>query len=157
VLTAVAAALLMEPVAALTHRLVMHRPRGWAWHRSHHAPRRPERWTEANDRFPLVFATATVAVMAAGGPGVRLAGAGVAAYGVSYAVVHDVCIHGRLTGGRPLVRGAWLRHVAAAHAVHHRHGRAPYGFLVPIVPARLRAATVTLRAVGTRARREKTS
>ena len=104
-LTAVVAALLMEPVAALTHRLVMHRPRGWAWHRSHHAPRPPERWTEANDRFPLVFAAATVAVMAAGGPAVRLAGAGVAAYGLSYAVVHDVCIHGRLTGGRPVVRG----------------------------------------------------
>ena len=88
---------------------------------------------------------------------VRWAGAGVAAYGIAYAVVHDVCIHGRLTGGRPIVRGRWLRHVAAAHAVHHRWGETPYGFLVPIVPARFRTATASFRAVGTRARLEKTS
>jgi len=156
VLTAFVAALLMEPVAALSHRLVMHRRRGWRWHRAHHAAG-PGMALDANDRFPLAFAAMTIAVMAAGRPGVRLAGAGVAAYGVGYAVVHDVCIHGRLTGGRPLVRGRWLRHVAAAHAVHHRHGAAPYGFLAPIVPARFRAATATLRGVGTLARRENTS
>jgi beta-carotene 3-hydroxylase len=156
VLIAVVAAVAMEPVAALAHRLVMHRRRGWAWHRSHHAARVPGR-LEANDRFPVVFAGTTVLAMAAGGRRVRIAGAGVAAYGAAYAVVHDVCIHGRLTGGAPLLRGRWLRRVADAHAVHHRWGEAPYGFLVPIVPARFRAATATLRAVGTRARVEKTS
>ena len=25
----------MEPLVALVHRAVMHRGRGWAWHRSH--------------------------------------------------------------------------------------------------------------------------
>lgn len=154
-LIALAAALLMEPVAALAHRGVMHRPSGWGWHRSHHAPQAPG-W-EANDRFPLVFAGVTILVMAAGGSAVRRAGGGVAAYGLLYAVVHDVCIHGRLTGGRPQLPGRWLKRVAAAHAVHHRWGKAPYGFLLPIVPARFRAATASLRDAGTRARVEKTS
>lgn len=155
-LIALAAALLMEPFAALAHRAVMHRPLGWGWHGSHHGPRRTA--VEANDRFPLVFAAATVLAMWVAGPGpVRWAGAGVAAYGIAYAIVHDVCIHGRLTGGRPLLPGGWLRHVAAAHAVHHRWGEAPYGFLVPIVPARFRTATASFREDGTRARLEKTS
>ena len=154
-LIALAAALLMEPVAALAHRAVMHRPLGWGWHRSHHGPRRAG-W-EANDWFPVVFAGATILVMAAGGSSVRLAGAGVAAYGLVYAVVHDLCIHGRLSSGRPQLPGRWLKRVAAAHAVHHRYGVAPYGFLVPIVPARFRAATASFRGAGTRARVEKTS
>jgi beta-carotene 3-hydroxylase len=171
VLIALVAALLMEPVAALAHRLVMHRRVGWRWHRSHHRSwRAPDRvvvaagprpasrgWWEANDGFPLVFAAATIAVMASGGRAVRQAGAGVAAYGVAYALVHDVCIHGRLTGGQPVIRGRWLRWVARSHAVHHRTGAAPYGFLLPIVPARCRAATRALRVPGTRARVEKTS
>jgi beta-carotene 3-hydroxylase len=154
-LAAVAAALMMEPVAALTHRAVMHRPVGWRWHRSHHRPR--HRGFEANDLFPAVFAAVTIGVMAAGGTQVRAAGAGIAAYGLAYALVHDVCVHGRLTGGRPLLPGRWLRWVATAHAVHHRTGRAPYGFLAPIVPRSERAATATLRRVDTRARTVKTS
>lgn len=131
VLVAVAAAVAMEPVAALAHRAVMHRPRGWRWHRSHHARRGRGGW-EANDGFPLVFAAATVAVMAAGGTRTRAAGAGVAAYGGAYLVVHDVCVHGRLTGGRPVLPGRWLRWVSDSHATHHRTGGAPYGFLLPV-------------------------
>ena len=42
-------------------------------------------------------------------PRVLAAGAGVSAYGLLYALVHDVCVHGRLSGGRPLLPGRWLR------------------------------------------------
>ena len=155
---AVAVAVLMEPVAAGTHRLVMHRT-GWYWHASHH--RRPRSGWEANDLFPLAFAALTVALLAgtdaAHHPAVLAVGAGASAYGVLYAVVHDVCVHGRLTVGRPFLPGRWLRWLAAAHAVHHRGGGAPYGFLLPIVRVRQRSAVVTLRPVGTLARVEKTS
>jgi beta-carotene 3-hydroxylase len=154
-LIALVAAVAMESFAALSHRALMHRPVGWRWHRSHHAAR--GRTWEANDRFPLVFATVTVVVMALGSNDVRWAGAGVAAYGLAYVIVHDVCIHGRLTRGRPLIAGRWLRWVARSHEVHHRTGRAPYGFLVPIVPSRFRVATDSLRPVDTRARVENTS
>ncbi len=48
-LLAVAALVVMEPVAALAHRFVFH-GFGMGWHRSHHLP--PRRALEANDLFP---------------------------------------------------------------------------------------------------------
>jgi beta-carotene 3-hydroxylase len=154
----VVAFLVSEPLAAFAHRALMHGS-AWRLHRSHHRRRRGA--FEANDLFPVVFAAVTIAVMAAGDaagrPGLLAAGAGVTAYGLLYALVHDVCIHGRLTGGRPVLPGRWLRWVASCHAVHHRDGRAPYGFLVPIVPARHRAAVSAFRGVDTLARVENTS
>jgi beta-carotene 3-hydroxylase len=160
VTVAAVSAVLSEPAAALSHRLVMHRPRGWRWHRSHHVPRRHVRW-EDNDRFPLVFAGLTIMTMAAGSALGRrrliAAGAGVTLYGALYLAVHDVAVHGRLSGGRPLLRGGWLRWVGERHAVHHRTGAAPYGFLVPIDLPRYQAAVASLRGVDTRARLAKTS
>lgn len=174
VVVALVAAACMEPAAALVHRHVMHGS-GWGWHRSHHAA--PRGRVEANDLFPVVFAAATIVVIAVGtavaGLGVLVwVGAGVTAYGAAYLVVHDLCIHGR--AGRAIERGRYLRWVRGAHRIHHLYGREPYGFLFPIVPRELRdraaragaagdgrrnaAPTVaTLRAVDSRARRENTS
>lgn len=125
-LIGVACFLAMEPVAAGAHRLVMH-GWGWAWHRSHHVGRH-NRW-EQNDLFPALFATFTVAVMgwgaSTGQPYLLAAGAGISGYGLAYLAVHDLCVHGRLTGGRPVVHGPWLRWLASCHAVHHRTGAAP--------------------------------
>ena len=91
--------------------------------------------------------------------------------GGAYVVVHDLCIHGRT--GRAVGSSAYVRWVRDAHAVHHRYGREPYGFLLPLIPAELRgdppavtdvagrrndeATVASLRASGTRARRVKTS
>lgn len=154
VLVAAVTAVAMEPAAALLHRAVMHGS-GWAWHRSHHRPRRGT--FERNDLFPVTFAGLTIAAMAvatvSGHPGVVAAGWGVTAYGLAYLAVHDLCIHGR-AGDRFRPRGRYLSWVADAHRVHHRTGRAPYGFLVPIVP---RAARATFTGVGTRARVANTS
>ena len=36
------------------------------------------------------------------------------------------------------LRRAALDHLAEAHRIHHLYGRAPYGMLVPVVPAELR-------------------
>jgi beta-carotene 3-hydroxylase len=141
-----------EPAAALTHRLVMHRS-GWVWHRSHHQTRGGA--LEDNDRFPVLFAALTIAAIAAGRALNRrrlvAVGAGVTTYGALYVLVHDIGVHGRLSGGRPVLPGRGLEWLGRAHAVHHRTGAAPYGFLVPIVPARHRAAVVSLRTVETRA------
>lgn len=148
----------MEVGAARIHRSLMHGP-GWGWHRSHHSRRQGR--LQTNDRYPVVFATATATIMVvatvAGWGLLFAAAAGVTAYGLAYALVHDVCVHGRLTGGRPVLPGRWLRWVADCHAVHHRWGRAPYGFLAPIVPSRYRSAVETLRYEGTRTRAENTS
>lgn len=134
VLVAVLSLLAMEPAVALVHRRVMH---GWAWgwHRSHH--QRQGRTFEANDLFPLVFAAATIAVMALGAAVAALSpllwvGAGVTAYGAAYLVVHDLFIHERL-GRLPGAGSRYIRWVTAAHRQHHRSGAEPYGFLLPVV------------------------
>jgi beta-carotene 3-hydroxylase len=132
--------LAMEPAVALAHRRAMH---GWAWgwHRSHH--QRAGGSFETNDRFPVVFAAATVAAMAVGATVEALApllwvGSGVTAYGIAYLVVHDLYIHRRL-GVLPGAGAALIRRLAEAHRIHHLYGREPYGFLLPVVPAGLRA------------------
>ena len=129
----------MEPVTAATHRWVMH-GLGHRLHRSHHRTG-PQGW-EANDAFPVMFAAIVCLGLWAGfnvpgWSGLVAVGAGVTAYGVSYALVHDVYIHRRVR----VLRGARvgvLDRLAAAHRVHHLYGGAPYGMLVPIVPRHLR-------------------
>lgn len=139
---AVAAFAVMEPVTYLTHRFVMH-GLGRFLHRSHHRrwPRSDgEPFLEANDAYPVVFASITLVGLALGfnvdGFGVLVPlGIGISAYGVTYALVHDGYIHGRIPvpfGGR------WLEHLAECHALHHRYGGEPYGMLAPVIPAALR-------------------
>ena len=130
----------MEVVAVVEHRWVMHGV-GWSWHRSHHqVPGR--RHLEANDRFPVVFAVLAIVAFLVG---TQVDGwawlipvaAGMTAYGASYTIVHEGYIHGRL--GVRLPRSALLDRLAAAHLVHHRHNGAPFGMLLPMVPAAHRA------------------
>ena len=52
--------------------------------------------------------------------------------------MHDVYIHGRVGWVRGR-RIAVLDRLADAHRIHHLYNGAPYGMLVPIVPADLRA------------------
>jgi beta-carotene 3-hydroxylase len=139
VLAAVAFAA-MEPVTAATHRFVMHGA-GWALHRSHH--RRAAHGWELNDAYPVMFAAVVCFGLWVGFHTPRLAdlvplGVGVTLYGGAYALVHDVYIHHRLRwfGDRRL---AILDRLAAAHGLHHRFGGAPFGMLVPVVPAAVRA------------------
>lgn len=134
---AVLALVLMEPLTALVHRFVMH-GFGMGWHRSHHGPAR--RRLEANDLFPVVFSALTIGALCMGlyVPGFALlvpVGVGVTAYGAAYLLVHDVVIHRRIAG-LP-VPDRLLARWRAAHNVHHLCGRAPYGFLAPIVPGDL--------------------
>lgn len=129
----------MEPVTAAVHRLVMH-GFGWPLHRSHHRVR-TDGGFERNDLYPLMFAAVTMVAMAVGFQGGGFAvlvpvTVGVTAYGACYGFVHEVYIHGRV----PLTwRWAPLDRLRDAHRLHHLWSDAPYGMLVPIVPARVRA------------------
>ena len=155
----VAAFVAMEAVSYLAHRFVMHGP-GMGLHRSHH--RRSASRFEANDVFPVVFAGVTILAMTAGTTLPSLSalftvGVGVTLYGLAYAFVHDVYIHGRLGSWVPRLGALeWLK---SSHEIHHLFGGEPYGMLFPIVPQGLRerAATLSLRQVGTEARPAKTS
>jgi beta-carotene 3-hydroxylase len=147
-LLALGAFAVMEPVTAATHRWVMHGI-GVRLHRSHHR----RRWSdgsrlEANDAFPVMFAAVVciglwVGFNQPGWAGLVPVGVGVTLYGLAYALVHDVYIHGRI-GAFGARRFQVLEGLADAHRIHHLYNGAPYGMLVPIVPRELRD-----RAAGT--------
>ena len=139
IMTAVVALVMMEPITAATHRWIMHGI-GKFLHRSHHRLRET-RW-EANDWYPVMFAATVNLALFAGfninGLGLLIpAAVGVTLYGAMYALVHDVYIHQRLSwfGDRRI--GAFDR-LAEAHRIHHLYNAAPYGMLLPVVPAKLR-------------------
>jgi len=136
---------LMEPVTAATHRFVMHGIGEW-FHRSHHRVGRKPTW-ERNDWFPVAFASIVLVGLWLGFNRDGLGGlvpvaVGVTLYGATYALVHDGYIHRRLDpfGDR---RHPVLDHLADSHRIHHLYNGAPYGMLVPIVPADLRARAAT--------------
>ena len=134
----VAAFAVMEPVTYATHRFVMHGI-GEVLHRSHHRAR--ARFVEANDTYPAVFASAVLVTMwgayhRQGLRGLLPVTVGVSAYGVTYALVHDGYIHGRLPAAP---RNRALDHLAESHRIHHLYNGEPYGMLVPVVSDELRA------------------
>src|SRR5688572_17914579 len=125
----------MEPVTYLAHRFVMH-GLGERLHKSHHAWDRSPGF-EANDLYPVTFASLTILAMAAGVslPSLRLlvvVGIGVTLYGASYLFVHDVYVHARIV---KLPAIAVLERLKQAHRIHHLYGGEPYGMLFPMVPA----------------------
>jgi beta-carotene 3-hydroxylase len=143
------ALLAMEGVAWATHRWVMHGPL-WVLHRSHHAPATGR--FERNDLFALFFASLAIALFwwgaAPGREAVSWSAAGVTAYGLLYALVHDGLVHRRWPMPR-VRRGGYLWRLVQAHRLHHavrtREGAVSFGFLLPgdarRLAARLRART----------------
>jgi beta-carotene 3-hydroxylase len=134
---AVAAFVVMEPVTALVHRLVMHGV-GRRLHADHH--RSEGKSFEVNDLYPLTIAGLTMAAMAAAFNGlvpaaVLPATVGITAYGACYGFVHEIYIHQR-------IRFPWtvalLEPLRAAHRLHHLDAAPCFGMLVPVVPGRLR-------------------
>lgn len=148
-LLALLTAVAMEPIGAAVHRFVGHGP-GWVLHRDHHDPGPGA--LERNDIIPAVFSLLAMAAFWLGMTGDGLGwlfwvAAGVTAWGLCYAVVHDVYIHRRLAFLPRRIR--WLEPLRRAHQEHHRHGGAPYGVIVPMprrraTPAR-RAGRVNAR------------
>lgn len=105
---------------------------GWAWHKSHHEPR--SSLFEKNDLYALVFAAISIVLFIAGGfvPALWWVGLGMVAYGLFYALLHDVLVHRRIR--LPLQpRRGYLKRLVQAHRLHHavrdREGAVSFGFL----------------------------
>lgn len=149
----VGALVLMEPVARLSHRYLMHGPL-WCLHASHHRPRAGA--FEKNDLFAVFFSLPSIALIHLGTnhyPPALWAGLGIAGYGLCYFVFHDVLVHRRIAHRfRP--GAGYLRRIVHAHRLHHashtRDGAVSYGFLVAPPVARLRARMRELEAAGHR-------
>lgn len=122
----------MEGVGFLAHKYVMH---GWGWflHRSHHEPHLGA--VETNDVYLLVLALVAITLIVLGNAGhdpLQWIGAGVAAFGVLYVVIHDGIVH-RHWPARPKPRHPYLRRLYQAHLMHHavkgRRNSVSFGFL----------------------------
>lgn len=109
----------MEWVAAFTHKYVMHGIL-WSLHKSHH--QKPKGFFEWNDLYFLIFATPGILLIAFG----ALAdfdwrfflGLGIALYGFTYLLVHDLIIHQRFKWLKKL-DGRYIRALRKAHKAHH--------------------------------------
>lgn len=110
----------MEAFTNVFHRIVMHRLL-WSVHRSHHV-RTPGHAFEWNDVFVVFFTASAIGLIVLGlpdGPSVWI-GTGIACYGITYFVVHDMLIHRRFVRlPRPASR--YLLAVQRAHLAHHQH------------------------------------
>ena len=123
---------MMEGVANVTHRHVMH---GWLWclHESHHSPR--EGAFELNDFFAMFFATPSIIFIYLGvnvwSP-LLWVGLGMTAYGFAYFAFHDGIVHRRLPV-RYRGRNPYMKRIIQAHYVHHattsKEGAVSFGFL----------------------------
>ena len=133
--------LLMEIVAWLTHRYVMH---GFLWslHKSHHEPRHGA--FEQNDWFAVFFSVPSIILIyigVNGAPAALAAGIGILCYGLIYFLFHDILVHRRIDLGlRP--RKGYLARVVQAHRLHHaiesKEGCVSFGFVFAPSPQRLK-------------------
>lgn len=136
-----ASVVLMEGVALLVHKHVMHGP-GWGWHKSHHEPH--EGIFELNDLYAVVFAGVSLTMIllasAEAGP-IYWIGLGMSLYGCLYFFVHDGLVHQRWPF-RYVPRNAYLKRLVQAHRLHHavdgREGCVSFGFLYAPPPRELR-------------------
>lgn len=140
----VATIFVMEGVAYVAHRWVMH-GFGWFLHASHHRPR-SGRW-EANDLYALIFATPSILLFWWGiglghGPLYAWVGGGIATYGAIYFGFHDVIVHRRV-GHRYIPKSDYMKRIIQAHRLHHvvetKAGTVSFGFLWAPKPEDLKA------------------
>lgn len=105
-----------------THKYVMH---GFLWtlHKDHHV-KNEKRWFERNDTFFIIFAIPSMLLFYFGSENsfdFRFwVGAGIAMYGLSYFLVHDVFIHQRFKWLKR-TDNVYFRALRKAHKVHHKH------------------------------------
>lgn len=117
----IATYILMEGITWCTHKFVMHGLM-WYFHEDHHQPHGG--FFEKNDAFFLIFAVPSCLLIVfgsmAGFDWRFYVGLGIAAYGLSYFLIHDVLIHQRFNWFRR-TDNVYFRAIRKAHKVHHKH------------------------------------
>ena len=153
-----ATVMVMEGVAYVSHRWVMHGP-GWFLHESHHRARTG--FWELNDWYFVIYATPSIALLVLGTSGIWddwaiWMGAGIAAYGAIYLGFHDVIVHKRVDSGY-VPRWSYMKRIVQAHRIHHivetKDGTVCFGFLIAPKPEILKAQLAARGHAGVRAPR----
>ena len=120
VLTFILAFVLMEFAAWFAHKYIMHGS-FWFLHKDHHDE--GYKVLQKNDSFALFFAIPSWLCIMLGvmyGSNISIwFGSGIAAFGVSYFVVHEIFIHQRIKYFRN-TDNWYLRALRRAHKVHHK-------------------------------------
>lgn len=122
--------LFMEFMAWFTHKYIMH---GFLWilHKDHHTrEHQPFEW---NDLFALIFAIPSIVLIFFGYQEFDyrfFLGIGIALYGLTYFMLHDVLVHRRLKV-LDKIDNSYFRAIVRAHNDHHI-GRKNYGFIFMI-------------------------
>ncbi len=144
----------MEWIAHVMHKYVMH---GFLWslHKSHHQKSRG--FFEKNDFYFLIFATPGIALIItgvnAGFDWKFFLGLGIALYGFTYLIVHDILIHQRI---KWFTRwdNRYIKALRKAHKAHHadvsKDAAVSYGMLwvdkqyfdAPLLPNNLRGHNI---------------
>ena len=121
-LVVLATFIVMEGVAWLTHKYVMHGA-CWFLHRDHHV-KDSEGFLERNDFFFLIFAIPGIICLALGSIyGYYIAlyiGIGITVYGMAYFLVHEIFIHQRFKYFRN-TDNWYFKAIRRAHKMHHKH------------------------------------
>lgn len=113
---------LMEAVAWLTHKYVMH---GFLWtiHKDHHK-KETYGFFEKNDYFFLIFAIPGIAGLFFGMQNdynyLFWIGLGITIYGFTYFFVHEIFIHQRIKWIRN-IDNSYFKGIRRAHKIHHKH------------------------------------
>ena len=113
----------MEFVAWFAHKYIMHGFM-WGFHRDHHVKEDHTSFFERNDVFFLIFATPGITFILLGTnlgiPYLFPIGLGIAAYGFTYFMVHDIFIHQRFKIFRKS-DSVYFKAIRRAHKMHHKH------------------------------------
>ena len=125
--------IIMEVVAILTHKYIMHGP-GWFLHKSHHSKKRG--FFELNDFYFIIFSIPSIYCILNGlkyNNNIILSiGIGILFYGLIYIFLHDIFVHRRFSIVKK-VNSPYLKKVRKAHLKHHsaktKKGCTNFGFI----------------------------
>lgn len=117
-----AAFLMMEGIAWITHKYIMHGLL-WTLHKDHHK-KESSGFFEHNDFFFLIFAIPGILCLYFGMENgynyLFWIGLGITLYGTAYFLVHDVFIHQRFKVLRK-IDNPYFKGIRRAHKMHHKH------------------------------------
>ena len=115
--------LIMELVAILSHKYIMHGP-GWFLHKSHHT--KHQHRFELNDIYFIIFASPSCFCLIYGllySNYIFISiGIGIFLYGCIYIFLHDLLVHQRF-GIKLGIKNSYLNKIKKVHLQHHRNVR----------------------------------
>ena len=125
--------LMMEIIAILTHKYIMHGP-GWFLHKSHHSKNKNR--IELNDMYFFIFSMPSIICIVWGflkdSPVLLSVGIGILFYGLIYVLLHDILVHRRFSIKIP-INNRYLKKIQKSHLKHHsvktKDGASNFGFI----------------------------